>query len=102
MGKSSLSIKIDEYLGRDLVPFVRFKKHEKQYGGVLLLVNLHTSACNFILKVTLLHGCFSRFLNYTNGTKLRKASHFKATRRLFSRNEFSRLHMGQSIQEWTK
>ena len=32
-------------------------------GGVLLL-----------LKVTLLHGCFSRFLNCTNGTKLRKAS----------------------------
>ena len=27
------------------------------------------------LKLTLLHGCFSRFLNFTNGTKLRKASH---------------------------
>ena len=26
-------------------------------------------------KVTLLHGCFSRFLNCTNGTKLRKTSH---------------------------
>ena len=26
-------------------------------------------------KVTLLHGCFSRFLNRANGTKLRKASH---------------------------
>ena len=25
-------------------------------------------------KVTLLHGCFSRFLNCTNGTKSRKAS----------------------------
>ena len=27
-----------------------------------------------LLKVTLLHGCFSRFLNCTNGTKLRNAS----------------------------
>ena len=27
-----------------------------------------------LLKVTLLHGCFSRFLNCANGTKLRKAS----------------------------
>ena len=26
------------------------------------------------LKVTPLHGCFSRFLNCTNGTKFRKAS----------------------------
>ena len=28
-----------------------------------------------LLKVTLLHGCFSRFINRTNGTKSRKASH---------------------------
>ena len=28
-----------------------------------------------LLKVTLLHGCFSRFLNCTNGTKSWKASH---------------------------
>ena len=28
-----------------------------------------------LLKVTLLHGCFSRFLNDTDGTKSRKASH---------------------------
>ena len=34
-------------------------------GGVLLLA----------LKVTLLHGCFSRFLNCTNGTKSRNAPH---------------------------
>ena len=37
------------------------------HGGVLLLVTW--------LKLTLLHGCFSHFLNCTNGTKLRKASH---------------------------
>ena len=34
------------------------------HGGVLHLV-----------KVTLLHGCFLRFLNCTNGTKSRKTSH---------------------------
>ena len=28
-----------------------------------------------LLKVTLMHECFSRFLNCTNGTKSRKASH---------------------------
>ena len=42
----------------DLVPFAQFKKHEKQP-----------------LKPTLLHGCFSRFLNYTSRTKSRDASH---------------------------
>ena len=39
------------------------------HGGVLLVV-----ACT-LLKVTLLHGCFSRFLNCTNGAKSRKTSH---------------------------
>ena len=29
-----------------------------------------------LLKVSLLHGCFLRFLNSTNGTNSRKASHF--------------------------
>ena len=28
-----------------------------------------------LLKLTLLHGCFSLFLNYTNDTKSRKAPH---------------------------
>ena len=32
-----------------------------------------TKACNF--QITLLHGCFSRFLNCANGTKWCKASH---------------------------
>ena len=29
------------------------------------------------LKVTLLHGCFSRFLNCAHGTKSYKAPHYK-------------------------
>ena len=41
---------------RDLVPRARFKIREK-------------------LKLTLLHGCFSRFLYCTNGAKSRDASH---------------------------
>ena len=31
-----------------------------------------------LLKLTLLHGCFSRFLNCTNGTKSRNAPHISA------------------------
>ena len=41
------------------------KNVKNTHGGVLLLV----------LKVTLLHGCFSRILYCTNDTKFRKASH---------------------------
>ena len=40
------------------------KNVKSTHGGVLLL-----------LKVTLLHGCFSRFLNCTNGTKSHNTSH---------------------------
>ena len=32
-----------------------------------------------LLKVSLLHGCFSRFLNCANGARLHKASHFNVT-----------------------
>ena len=35
---------------RDLVPFEQFKKCENTHAGALILV-----------KLTLLHGCFSRF-----------------------------------------
>ena len=48
---------------RDMVPFVQFKKREKQLWGSATL-----------LKVALIHGCFRRFLNCTNDTKSRKAS----------------------------
>ena len=45
----------------------KLKNVKNTQGGVLLLVNL--------LKVILLHGCFSRFLICANGTEPRKASH---------------------------
>ena len=45
------------------------KNMKNSHGWVLLLVTLQVS-----LKVAFLHGCFSCFLNCTNGTKSRKAS----------------------------
>ena len=42
------------------------------HGGVLVFVKLQAAT---ILRVTLIHGCFSRFLNCANGTNTRKASH---------------------------
>ena len=51
---------------RDLVPFVQFKKREK-----------HPWRSVTLLKLTFLHGCFSRFLNCTNGNKSRNAPHYR-------------------------
>ena len=45
---------------RDLVPYLHNLENVKNTNGV---------------KVTLLHECFSCFLNCTNGTILRKAPH---------------------------
>ena len=47
---------------RDLVAFAQFKKQ----------------ICTTLLKLTLLHGCFSRFLNCTNVTKSGNASYMEA------------------------
>ena len=43
-------------------------------GGVLLLITLQASACNFTKSNICSMGVFSSFLNCTIGTKLRKAS----------------------------
>ena len=51
----------------ELVPFLQFKNMKNTHWGVLLSVKPAT-----LLKITLLHGCFSRYLNFTNGTKLLK------------------------------
>ena len=56
---------------RDLVPFVQYKKREKHPWR---MVNF-SKITKTLLKLTLLHGCFSRFLNCTNGTKSRNAPH---------------------------
>ena len=54
----------------DLVPFVQFEKREKHPWRSVTFSKPAT-----LLKLTLLHGSFSRFLNRTNDTKLLKAPH---------------------------
>ena len=61
---------------RDLVPFVQFKKHEKHPLRSVTFSKVAGKPAT-LLKVTLLHGCFSCFLNCTNGTKSHKAFHIK-------------------------
>ena len=73
----------------NLVPFVQFKKSGKhQWRSVnfskVAGLNFKTLLKRYskfkpatLLKVTLLHCCFSRFLNCTNGTRSRKTSHLK-------------------------
>ena len=70
-----------EYI-RDLVPLVQFEKHEKHPRRSAAFSKPAT-----LPTVTLLHGCFTRFLNCANGTKLHKASHIEITHR-FLRQEY--------------
>ena len=58
------------------------KNVKNTHGGVLLLVKLQA-----LLKVTLLHGCFSCFLNCAHGTKSRNAPY------IFLYKEFLILHV---------
>ena len=48
------------------------------HGAVFFSVKLQA-----LLIVTLLHGCFSRFLDCTNGTKSRNASHLPRVRKTY-------------------
>ena len=51
--------------------------HEQNNGGAIGILD-HEEAVSgkfVLLNLTLLHGCFSRFLKCTNGTKSRKAPH---------------------------
>ena len=57
---------------RDFVAFVQFKKREKQPWRSVTVSKVAEPAT--LLKVTLLHGCFSRFLNCTIGT-INRATH---------------------------
>ena len=47
----------------------------EEIGQKSCLMNTATLKPAALLKVTLLHGCFSRYLNCTNGAELRKPSH---------------------------
>ena len=72
----------------DLVPFVYFEKREKQSWRSVTFskvgdFNLPTA----LLEVTLFHGCFSHFLNCTNGKKLRKVTHVNNIITIYAQNE---------------
>ena len=57
---------------RDLVPCAQFKKREKHPWRSVTFSKVAAQPAT-LLKVTLLHGCFSCFLNCEHGTKSRKA-----------------------------
>ena len=59
---------------RDFVPFVQFKKREKHPWRSVTFSKVASFWPAVSLKVTLLHGCLSRFLNCTNDTKSRNTS----------------------------
>ena len=65
---------------RDLVPFVHVKKRGKHPWRNVAFTKVAGFAT--LLKVTLVHGCFSRFLNCTNDIKLRNASNMVVIRAL--------------------
>ena len=54
--------RLNIYALRSLVPFAQFKKREKHPWR-------RRRRPATLLKLTLLHGCFSRFLSCTNATK---------------------------------
>ena len=53
-----------------MLPLVQLKKREKHAWR-----NATFNKVAGFTTLTLIHGCFSRLLNCTNGTKSRKASH---------------------------
>ena len=61
---------------RDLISFLQFEKREKHaWRNVTFSKDTGRGVRPAtLLKVTLFHECFSRFLNCTNGTKSGKAS----------------------------
>ena len=63
--------KINEMLClSDLLTFVQFEKREKYLKRIVTWRRVQPATS---LKVTVLHGCFSHFINCINGTKSRNA-----------------------------
>ena len=58
----------------DLVPFVQFKKRKKYSWRSVQFSKVAGSKPATLLKLTLLHVCFSWFANCTNTTKSRNVS----------------------------
>ena len=78
----------------DLLPFVQFKKGKKHPWRSVTFSKSAGFSCRlkpaFLVKVTLLHGCFSRFVNCPNGTKSRKASYMFRTQNYGYQNMFGK------------
>ena len=60
---------------RDLVAFAQFNKREKHSWMSVNFSKVTGWKPATLLKLTLLHRCFSRFLNCTNATKSHNAPH---------------------------
>ena len=60
---------------RDLVPFIQFKKPKKHPWRNFTFSKVAGFKPATLLKVALLHGCFSHFLNCANDANSRKTSH---------------------------
>ena len=65
----------------DLVPFVQFKKREKHPWRSVNFSKVTGLKPATLLKLTLLHGRFSRFLNCTNAPKSRSATYMSVETR---------------------
>ena len=72
----SLTLNICDDL-RDLVPFVQIKNREKHSWRSVTFSKVAGLACNLTRRI-LLHACFSRFLDCTNGIKSHKTSHINS------------------------
>ena len=64
----------------DLVPFMQFKKREKHSWRSVNSSKVAGFKPATLLELTLLHRYFSRFLDFTNGTKSRNAPQIKSQR----------------------
>ena len=71
MGKTLVGNKNKCDALRDLAPFVQFKKREKTPWKSVSFSKVAGFKPATLLKLTLVHGCLSRFLICTNGTKSR-------------------------------
>ena len=85
----------------DLLPFVQFKKRKKHPWRSVTFSKSAGFSCRlkpaFLVKVTLLHGCFSRFVNCPNGTKSRKASYMFRTQNYGYQNMFGKSSLNSEI-----
>ena len=72
--QAAFQLKVIWWFLRDLIPFLQFKEREKHLWRSVTFSKVSRLKFAILLKETLLHGCFSRVLNFTNGTKSRSAS----------------------------